>query len=186
MFSGTNEEAANLIAQTIMGIFDTAFVSEHSKAENDFNPLKDFWVDKYIIGFTHEFIELLLEFEFNGQTMHSSKKEEIIRLAAVQICEENWKQVLLTANKLALDERVDSEFTRGAKHAEILYGFNSGHINPDNNDPILQEARMLAKKMRNEAGLGSSLYNSIEIEGSIGGALMLLTVIKHIKSKYLN
>jgi len=93
-------------------------------------------------------------------------------------------------NQLGTERDKDLEFTKGIREAELAYGTISGRINPNDPDPLLQEARELAKNMRKNAGLSSSLAisDSIEsfVEDSIGGAIMVLTITTHIKANYLS
>ena len=188
MVSKSKKEIADLIAGEVLNLFMPAFLStKYLDDKHRFTPPANFWADTYIIGFAFRFADLLLTIDFDGEAMMPEEKEEIILLYTPQICGKVWQQVIQTVNQLGTERDKDLEFTKGIREAELAYGTISGRLNPNDPDPLLQEARELAKNMRRNEGLDdASVISDSIIEDSIGGAIMVLTITTHIKANYLS
>jgi hypothetical protein len=176
MFFNTKKKTAQNIAAAVANTYRPSFMwtSYLNRETGEFNPPAGFWADPYVLGFAYTLTAHFLQFVFKGNKMSPQKKGDIIVLVFQQLCGQEWAQPLTSANEYALNKN-NPEFMRAQNDAATLFGAMHGILNPNDNDPILLSAKKLAVDMS-----GSGMPN----EGALGGAIITLTISKHIKSTF--
>lgn len=182
MFFNSKKKIANEIAVAIENSLRPAFILTEYLQDGKFKPPFGFWMDDYIIGFTHQLTALFIKFDFNGDRWPPEKKGEVIIRVFENLCGDDWRQVLNTVRDYAHAENKNQEFIRGTNDAATMYLAVTGRLKPDDPDPILAEAKSLAASMH---GTGEALGVESSDSTSLGGAVSMLTINKHIKEKYL-
>lgn len=183
MLFGKKKKISNEIALRVLNSLRASFaMTDHIDECGKFRPPFGFWMDDYIIGFCHMQIGLFITCFFDGKSMSTQKKGEIIMLSLSKICGDDWRQVMNRINDCTMGEAKGAEeYGRGAHDADTLFCAIYGLLTPDDNDPVLSEARSLAEAMHKDQIMG----NDTSSYAALGGAIALLTISKHIREKYL-
>lgn len=182
MFFNSKKKMATEIAVAIENSLRPAFVFTEYLQDGQFKPPFGFWTDNYIIGFTHQLAAMFIKFDFGGDRWSPEKKGEVIIRTFEKLCGDDWRQLLNTVRDHAHAENKNQEFERGTNDATTMYLAVTGRLKPDDPDPILAQAKSLAASMH---GSGEVLGIESSNASSLGGAISMLTINKHIKEKYL-
>ena len=149
----------------------------------NFDPPYGFWSDQYVVGFVIALICAFINFDFNGNSFSAVKRGKIIILSLMQICKDDWEQ----ASKIFSDN-INNEsdlFKKGADEAAIFYFAMTEKLKDDYNNPIIDEAKLLAKE-RHKIYVETAKILNIELPNnvSLGPAIMELTLISYAKERY--
>ncbi len=189
MFSlfNKNKKIANEIAAATMNTVRLCFAtSKYLDERGIFHPPYGFWNDSYIVGFIYGLSGCFLHFDFSGSSIKTEDKGEIIVMVFANMCGNDYRQPMSIANDSALSKQ-NKDFNLGAAHSSTAYGAMSGRLKENDPDPLLAQAKVLAKQqhdinieMSGVLGISAASTNS-----SIGAAVIELTIMNHIKNKYL-
>lgn len=182
MFFNKKKKSAKEISHAVRNSLNVAFLhSNYMDREAGAISFPDnFWKDSYVIGFVHSLCGGFLHYVFGGANMSAEKKGEIIVLAFQDICQDEWLNTLQTANQLAVSKS-DVSFNKGSNDAATLFGTTFGLLKAGDNDPVLVEARELAKGLAN----GEVFPGAPEDKQLLATSVALLTINKHIRENYL-
>lgn len=182
MIFNTKNSIAKKVATAIENSFRAAFVQSEYLKNGKFKPPFGFWLDPYVIGFTHVLAALFMKFEFGSDRWSPTKKGMIISLVLQNICGDDWRQFLNLANEFASAKNKNPEYERGGDDATTLYAAAMGRLRADNDNPVVVEARSLANSSHDELeALGLAKSHT----ASIAAFVSMLTIGKHISERYL-
>ena len=151
----------------------------------DQSPSKEFFKDRYIYGFIHASVSLLLKFVTGNKNWSMQKKGEAYAAAIMEIDPSltlynfHSENVMDTMKFKMLSEVGD--FKNGSQDATTLIGVTYGFIKPDDPDPIYQGALKTFKKTEGK----SFDYKSSSDKAKMGGLVASMTINHYIKKKYI-
>ena len=145
---------------------------------DDFNPPHDLFDDLYIRGYFTSYFGYIKDFAYGGETWSSQRKGEFAQEAMLSI-DPSGKflkhHLNMAQSQKNMEETMSSrEFGEGNNAAITLVGSSYNRLLPDDPDPILAEARTLAKKLANAAGQ----------DGALGAAIVMITIRSYVSSKW--
>jgi hypothetical protein len=184
MFFSKHKKAAKEVSGIVSNLIRMAFVgSPHLKLDGSFQPPYGLWTDKYIIGFSFLFSSLLLQFEYRLGDISAPKKGEFMLIVFETVCGADVQLALKIYAENAQPGQQDPEFARGVDDAATYWGASTGNLKESDPSPILAEARKIAKGLHEVVGgLGFETSSS----GSLGNAVLQLTLKKHIEDHFLD
>jgi hypothetical protein len=182
MFFNKHKKAAKEVGVVVNNLMRVSFAgSSHLKLDGSFHPPYGLWTDKYIIGFISLFSSLLQQFEYRLDNLSSEKKGEFMLIVFQSVCGDDCQSVIQTYLTNAHPEHQDPEFSRGVDDAATYWGAIAGRLKEDDPSPVLAEAKKIAKGLHEVVGdLGFETSSS----GSLGSAVLQLTLQKHIEDKF--
>lgn len=182
MFFNKHKKAAKEVSVIVGNLIRVAFSgTSHLKADGEFRPPYGLWMDKYIIGFTFLFSSLLMQFECRLGDLPAHKKGEFMLIVFETVCGADAQLALKIYAENAQPGQQDPEFARGVDDAATYWGASTGNLKEDDPSPILAEAKKIVKVHHDIVGnIGFETSSS----GSLGSAVLELTLQKHLKDKY--
>ncbi|MDC0148888.1 hypothetical protein OAI11_00860 [Rhodospirillales bacterium] len=181
MFFNKHRKAADQISVIIENIFRSGFaVRINITDEGKFNPPYGFWQDEYILAFAFSLGGFILEYDL-GLKLKPEKKGEFQFLLFQNLCGADAELALRTV-MTAAQSGGSPDFERGADDAGRYFFAAKGRLRENLDDPIIQKANEIASSMHDvvsDIGLPSSST------GSLAGAILVLTLNKHIREIYL-
>ena len=149
-------------------------------------PPGSFFLDDYIYGFVNASVTNLMTYVFGGKDWSLQKKGECIAEAFKTIdilLYEHHLQVLADPERFKDMPNSSKKFKKGMDDATTLVGVSYGFLKPDDPDPILKKAKIMAEKTEDMSymfGGGDRSPNA-----HLGGCVSMLTLFAYIKKKYL-
>lgn len=141
---------------------------------------EDFFDDYYIRGYFTSWLGYIKDFAYEGKNWSTQKKGEFL-LAGLDALDPSGKlhrHHLSLADFEIRDIVLNSEeFAVGSNHAITCVGLAYDRLRPDDPDPIIAEARALAK---------SFIDNGLDPKGSVGAAAQLLTIFAYVREKWVD
>ena len=159
--------------------------SEDLLLGDEFKIPNGFFEDPYIRAFLGTFIGHLMNYAIGGANWSQQRKGECF-LEAIQIVDPSgeYKRIFLSsgADRVGLEKLInDPSYQRGQNDAVTLVGITYNLLSPDDDDPIILEAKKLAPKL---AQITSGIFEE-DPSSDLSLAVTELTINKHIKENWL-
>ncbi|MFN5589448.1 MAG: hypothetical protein ACK48P_06420 [Holosporales bacterium] len=182
----SKKRIASQISIAVMSTIRLCFVcSKHLDSQGIFHPPYNFWNDSYVVGFVYGLIGWFIHFDYSGSSMKTQDKGEIILRTFEQICGNDFTQAMAIIQASAAAQN-NAEFNLAVDHSATAYGAMSGRIKDDDPSALLAEARLLAQRTHSvNIEMASMLGTSASSNSSLGCAVLELSIIKHVKEKFL-
>jgi hypothetical protein len=181
------QKISDQISTAVMGTIRLCFsTSKYLDARGVFQAPYEFWKDSYIVGFVYGLSGYFLNFDFSGSSMKVEDKGEIMIRTMMGICKNDYKQALSLVKQSAAFK--DAAFELGLEHSLLAYGAASGRLRDDEPSTIITLARELAKTQHEmNIGMSETLgLSPASTNSSLGMAVIQLTIMEHIKRKYIS
>jgi hypothetical protein len=181
------KKIVNEIALTVVQIVGVCFVgSKYIDKKNNFKPPRELWDDSYVLGFMYGLSGLFLHFNFSGSSMKTTDKGHIILLVLANICGSNYSRSVSIVNEAA-NSRQNKGFNLGVEHSATTYSALCGHVREDDDEPLLLKAKSLIKVDKDLNIQVPKFLKTLDKsrKSRIGAAVIKLTIMKHIKNKYI-
>jgi len=182
MFFNRNKKIAEEISIAVSNTFRPPFMfTKYLSSNGVFTSPLGFYTDLYVLGFINGLIGMFITFDYQGAHWSPEKKGLIILQVFRYLASEEEAKKMSEILVNFVDYRDNSEVRRGVNDAQTMYGAMTGRIKPDDPDPVLTEARKLAKVYEKmDFGMGP-----VDVNTGLGIAVGELTIHKHIKEKYI-
>lgn len=139
----------------------------------------DFFDDYYIRGYFTAWFDYIKDFAYGGADWSTQKAGDFL-VAGFDTLDPSGK---LRGHHLSLADvdiretvLTSEEYVLGSNHAVTCVGLAYEMLRPDDPDPIIAEAKVLAK---------SFTSNGLETDGSVGAAAQLLTIFVYVRETWV-
>jgi hypothetical protein len=184
MFFNPQKEDAKEVADGIMntfrvGLFNTKYHPVAGQFELPKTIYKDIYVLGFIVGFTTSCLHGLLKGKkwASNQTKVGDYIFEVYKILGMSKDERDVCIRLMGDKELRDNSDPTGLYDRGASDAQTMFGATYGLLKDSDPDPILRQARELAKNTPN-------LIGSETPETKLSSAVGQLTIWKHLKQTY--
>lgn len=182
MFFNKDKSTAKKIATALVATLKTPFIlTDHLTPNGRLHPPKGFYCDPYILGFCVGIANMSMTYDFNGANWDAMKRGNIIAetFGLLTSDDDEIDTMCQCVALYSFDPNAAPDYQRGTHDAETMYGAITGRLKSTDPDPILKQARSMARSMAEQKMFLGSSDQSI-----LGTAISYLTIHEHIKDKF--
>lgn len=184
MFFNSQKEDSKDVANGIMNTFRVGLLNtKYHPIGGQFELPKTIYEDIYVLGFIAGFTTSCLQVLFkekkwaSNQTKVGSYMLEVFNNLGMSKDDLDFFIRLMNDKESRENSDPTGLFERGAFDAQTMFGATYGLLKDSDPDPIVKQARELAKNTPNILGAESP-------ESDLGSAVGQLTIYKHLKQTY--
>ena len=179
MFFNSKDKIAKQIGSILNNTLRPPFIwSDYLSSEGIFSPPLQIFSDSYIGGFIYGLAGFIIKYDFNGDAMSVTKKGDILIRSLKYAFGESYKPILEMANAILLNGETNNDFRKGTHDAGSMYGALTGRLLQTIQIRQSRMQRFWLKKI-------SQNFGDDNTGSSLGAAVGMLTINKHIKENYL-
>ena len=146
MFFNSNMKIAAEIAVAVERCLAMALSSTRYNKSSCMSLPASVWQDVYIAAFTHHLTGLFVKYDFDGRSWPQKKRDAVFIMVLENLCGENYRVLVNSVEEGIRAPEYKYEFERAISDAASLYLSATNRLKPEDDTPIIREAKLAISK----------------------------------------